>query len=206
MAFGKRSVAVAMPATSVPVETSPVVTADLVKGDGGGGFADVDIRREEANASDAAVNALVAADRARQDAQLARLNGEADERVAGGRMRMFLLLPETCWQGDMGAFFMKRLGFSPYGDWNVVFMAADERTAQAMNVPVHPGGPIPGTVELIEQFVREFHERLEVARAAAERSGRHAGYAATEHEVKADVWGLASYLAGKNGVAFRPSF
>lgn len=209
MAFGKRSTAASAPLSPVPAETrQQIFPTELWEGDTGKLLREIGMAPDDESnfvATDESVRALVAADRARQEAQLARLNAEAEERIPGGHMRMFFLIPESCWQGDMGAFFMKRLGFSPYGDWNVVFMAADDATAQAMNVPIHPGAPMPGTIALIEQFVRESHERLEVARAAAERTGRLAAYEATEHEVKADVWGLASYLAGKNGAVFRPS-
>ena len=202
MAFGKRSASAAMATPAAPDEARRQISPASLWPDFGSEPDD----NSHFVAADESVNALIAADRARQEAQLARLNAEAEERAAGGSMRMFFLIPASCWHGDMGEFFMKRLGFSPYGDWNVVFMAADDATARAMDVPIHPGAPIPGTIDLVEQFVRESHERLEIARVAAERSGRSAAFAATEHEVKADVWGLASYLAGKNGVAFRPSF
>jgi hypothetical protein len=202
MAFGKRSPAAAMETPSPPAEVRRQISPANLWPD----FANEPDDASNFFTDDESVNALIAADRARQEAQLARLSAEAEERTAGGSMRMFFLIPASCWRGDMGDFFMKRLGFSPYGDWNVVFMAADDATARAMDVPIHPGAPIPGTIDLVEQFVRESHERLELAQVAAERSGKPAAFAATEHEVKADVWGLASYLAGKNGVAFRASF
>jgi hypothetical protein len=102
---------------------------------------------------------------------------------------------------------MMRLQFFPYDDWNVLLLPEDERTARYVDLPVHPGGPIPGSVEIVGQLVAEAKAKLEAASAEAERTRRFADVGATVHSIEADVWGLASYLAHHIGAAaaWRPS-
>ena len=108
----------------------------------------------------ASIDARVARDRARHEAKLAEINRDVAQRTGGGSVMPFFLIPEPCWNGDMGTFFMARLRFFPYDDWNVLFLPADERTAKIMNAPVCPYGEIPGAVDLVQSFVRRVGDEI----------------------------------------------
>jgi len=123
----------------------------------------------------ASIDAQVARGRARHEAELAELNRDVAQRTGGGRMLPFFLIPEPCWNGEMGTFFLARLRFFPYDDWNVVFMPADDRTAKMMNKPVcpAPGGTLQDdVVRLVQQLIQEANGKLAAACAEAERT-RH---------------------------------
>jgi hypothetical protein len=148
----------------------------------------------------ATIDARIARDRAAHEAKLAEINREV-ARQTGGRVAPYFLLHEACWNGEIGDFLMLRLKLFPCDDWNVVFLPEDERTAKVMNLPVHPGGPIPGSVELVESWMRDSKAKLKAAVDEAGRTHQFAGLAAVTDGIKADVWGLASYLANHIGAA-----
>lgn len=64
---------------------------------------------------------------------IAREKGDACRAVA------FFLFGDSCWNGNAGQFLLHDLGLSPYDEWNVVYLAADEETAKRCEIPLHPG-------------------------------------------------------------------
>lgn len=155
----------------------------------------------------ASIDARVASDRAKHEAKLAELNRDVARRTGGGRVKAYFLFHDPCWNGETGTFLMARLRYFPYDDWNVLFLPEDERTAELMGLPVHPGGPIPGSVEVVEQLVAEAKAKLQAASAEAERTQRYADIEAIMTSIKRDVWGVASYLADHIGArsAWKPT-
>jgi hypothetical protein len=77
----------------------------------------------------ASIDERVARDRAKFETKLAELNRDVAQRSAGGSVLPFFLIPEPCWNGEMGTFFMARLQFFPYDEWNVLFLPADEQSS-----------------------------------------------------------------------------
>lgn len=152
----------------------------------------------------ASIDARVARDRAKHEAKLAEINRDVERRIAGGRVMPFFLIPEPCWNGEMGTFFMARLQFFPFDDWNVLFLPADERTAKVLNAPVCPYGEVPGAVDLVQSFVRDAEARLDAANAEADRTHDFLALGETVNQIKGDVWGLASYIANHIGAKWEP--
>jgi hypothetical protein len=152
----------------------------------------------------ASIDARVARDRAKFETRLAELNRDVAQRSAGGSVLPFFLIPEPCWNGEMGAFFMARLQFFPYDEWNVLFLPADERTAKFLNAPVCPRGEIPGAVDLVQSFVRDAETRLAAAHAEADRTHDFAAFGDAVNQVKGEVWGLAAYIANHIGAKWEP--
>jgi hypothetical protein len=150
------------------------------------------------------IDARVARDRAKFEAKLEEINRDVAQRSAGGRVLPFFLIPEPCWNGEMGTFFMARLRFFPYDEWNVLFLPADERTAKFMNAPVCPHGEIPGAVELVQSFVRDAEARLGAANAEADRTGDFGALGETVHKIKGEVWGLAASICNHIGAKWDP--
>lgn len=152
----------------------------------------------------ASIDARVARDRARHEAKLAEINRDVAQRTGGGSVMPFFLIPEPCWNGDMGTFFMARLRFYPFDDWNVLFLPADERTAKIMNAPACPYGEIPGAVALVEEFIRRSEVRLAAVHAEVDRTRNFAALAEAVDSVRADVWGLAAGIANHIGAKWVP--
>ena len=113
------------------------------------------------------VNARLEHDRARHEARLEEMNRSVAERVPGGRMRGFSLLPDSCWNGELGRFLMMRLDLFPYDAWNMVLLPADAATAEALDMPLHPNGEVPVFVAKATEFLREAEARLRSAQEEA---------------------------------------
>jgi hypothetical protein len=137
------------------------------------------------------VNARLARDREKHEARLSEINRSVAERVPGGRMRQFSLIPDSCWNGELGAFLMMRLGLFPYDDWNMIFLPADEKTADALDLPVHPNGNVPAFEEAAERLIGEGDMRLRVALAEAGRTQDFARFQDEVEEIREKVRGLA---------------
>ena len=152
----------------------------------------------------ASIDARVARDRAKHEAKLAEINRDVAQRTGGGPVMPFFLIPEPCWNGDMGTFFMARLRFFPFDDWNVLFLPADERTAKIMNAPLCPYGEIPGAVDLVQAFVRESEAKLAAVHAEVDRTRNFAALAEAVDSVRAEVWGIAAYIANHIGAKWDP--
>jgi len=152
----------------------------------------------------AMIDARVARDRAKFEARLEEINRDVAQRSAGGSVLQFFLIPEPCWNGEMGTFFMARLRFFPYDEWNVLFLPADERTAKFLDAPVCPRGEIPGAVEVVQQFVQEAEARLAAAHAETDRTHDFATLGKTVEQIKGEVWGLAASIANHIGAKWDP--
>jgi len=216
MVFGRRNASQAQAAAPAarpqpaaqPQETrQQVFPAELWQGEMGDFLRQMGMNPDdEANLipTGASFDERVARDRERHEAKLDQVNRDVQRQLPGGRMLPFFLIPEPCWNGDMGTFFMARLRFFPYDDWNVVFMPADERTARALNARMHPGYVVPGAVELVQSLVKESEGKLAAASAAADRTHDFAAFDAALNGVRADVWGVAAYIANHVGARWEP--
>jgi hypothetical protein len=96
--------------------------------------------------------------------------GRALPQPDGGR-RPFSLIPECCWDGRSGALLTERLRLSRHDDWNVVHLPADQATAEALNLPPHPGGDVPAFVEAAQDFLAKAERDLGAALEEAEKTG-----------------------------------
>jgi hypothetical protein len=143
------------------------------------------------------VTARLERDKAEYEKRLAEMNRSISQRVPGGEMRGFWLLPDPCWNGRMGQFLMMRLGLFPYEDWNLVFLPTDEKTAEALNLPPHPGRDIPAFVTASERFLADVEAALQSAHAEAARTHEFGRFGETVEEIKQKVCGLARSFLGE---------
>jgi len=112
------------------------------------------------------------------------------------RMRPFLLIPESCWQGRTGDFLMKFLDFSPYDSVNLAFLPADQLTSAIMDTPLHPGGEIQVFVDTANKLIAECDTRVAQAAAKAGQTGEFQLVTAARTEAKQMIIALAMTFAG----------
>jgi hypothetical protein len=143
------------------------------------------------------VNTRLARDRERHEAKLAEVNRSVGERVPGGSMRQFSLIPDFCWTGELGALLMMRLELFPYDDWNMIFLPADEKTADALDLPLHPSGNVPAFEAAAERLIGEADMRLRAAVAEAGRTQDFARLQDEREEIREKVRGLARTFLGE---------
>lgn len=113
------------------------------------------------------------------------------------RMRPFWLIPESCWQGETGAFLLKFLDFNPYDNWNVAFLPADQLTSAIMDTPLHPGGEIPVFADTARTFIAECNSRVAQAASKAGQSGEFRLVTAARTEARNMIMALAMTFAAK---------
>jgi hypothetical protein len=111
------------------------------------------------------------------------------------RMRPFWLIPESCWQGETGAFLMKFLDLNPYDNWNIAFLPADKLTSAIIDTPVHPGAEIPVFVDAARKLIGECNRRVAQAAAKAGQTGEFALVTAAKTEAQNIIMALALTFA-----------
>jgi hypothetical protein len=137
------------------------------------------------------VNSRLDRDRAKHEAKLEEINRSVAARVPGGQMRAFSLLPDPCWNGELGHLLMMRLELFPYDDWNMIFLPADAETAAALDLPLHPSGNVPAFVAKAERFLSDADARLRAAHEEASRTHEFGKFNDDLEEIRDKVKGLA---------------
>jgi hypothetical protein len=145
------------------------------------------------------IDARIARDKAAHEARWAELNRDVARRTSGGSVRPFFLIPEACWNGELGDFLVVTLKLSPYQDWNVTFLPADECTAAMMNLPVHPDGDDPEVVEYAIGFVTAARDRYKAAYEEVDRSHEFGRFHDQVEDITDKVRGLAVKILAQYG-------
>ncbi len=143
------------------------------------------------------INARIEQGRASMEARQAQVQRSAESRLPGAKLKAFFLIPDPCWNGPSGAFLMTSLDLYPYDDWNVMFLAADERTAKALDIALHPNGNIPAFVQAAERTVDETQVDLNGAHHEAGRTHNFAAYNEAREEARGRVKLQAGLFAKK---------
>jgi hypothetical protein len=177
MGFGKRPSSAPAPASATPDSPASRQAPPFV----------VDPR--ETNLSpDSSDQARVA-----MEARHAQLQLSTESLLPGAKMRPFLLIPDSCWDGPTGTFLMKTLDLYAHDNWNVMFLAADERTAAALDIALHPNSAIPAFVQAAERLMDECQLNMNGAHNEAARTGDFNRY----HEARDDAREQVKLLAGQ---------
>lgn len=133
--------------------------------------------------------------RAAMEARHAQLQGSTQALLPGAKMRPFFLIPETCWEGPTGSFLMKTLDLYAHDNWNVMFLAADERTAAALDIALHPHGEIPAFIQATQRLMDECQLNMNGAHNEAARTGNFNGYNEARDDAREQVKLLAGLFA-----------
>lgn len=160
--------------------------------------------------NEASIAARIEEGRARHEERNALAQRNIEARLAGAKVRPFFLIPDPCWNGATGVFLMTSLDLYPYDDWNVMYLAADERTALVADIAMHPNGNVPAFVEASAKFMVRAQEQMSKALEAASITHDFAAYHTTRDDVQMRVKALAMQFSRtlieaweKNGPAGR---
>jgi len=160
--------------------------------------------------NEASIAARIEEGRARHEERNLLAQRNIETRLAGAKVRPFFLIPDPCWNGVTGVFLMTSLDLYPYDDWNVMYLAADERTALVVDIAMHPNGNVPAFVEAAAKFMVRAQEQMSKAHEAASITHDFAAYQTTRDDVQMRVKALAMQFSRtlieaweKNGPAGR---
>jgi hypothetical protein len=143
------------------------------------------------------------------DERLAKGRADLDRRVEvlhqnlaaqiGPEIRMlpFWLIPESCWKGETGAFLLKFLDFSPYENWNIAFLPADQLTSAIIGAPLHPGAEIPVFADAAKKLIAECDRRVARAATIARQTGEFNVVTTAKIDAKNMIMALAMTFAEK---------
>lgn len=141
----------------------------------------------------ASINARVEQGKAALDARHAQAQRNAQARFAEAQVRPFFLIPDPCWNGPTGAFLMTSLDLYPYDDWNVMFLAADARTADTLDLALHPNGNVQAFVQAADKLMDEAQMFMNGAHRLAGETQNYGAY----HEAREDTRSRVKLLAGQ---------
>jgi hypothetical protein len=106
--------------------------------------------------------ALFAAAKKRLQERTETFNREMAERHGYCRAVPFLVIDQTIWDGEHGAFLYAQMDLVGFDDWNVLMLAADVRTKELCGLPGHPGS-VPAITQAMTQRVMAWKARYESA-------------------------------------------
>ena len=149
------------------------------------------------------IDARIARDKAAHEARWAELNRDVAARTNGGSVEPFFLIPEPCWNGELGDFLVVTLKLSPYQDWNVAFLPADERTASEMNLPVHPNRDDPEVVEYAMGFVSAARDHYNACYAEVDRTHEFGRFHDQIEDITDKMRGLAVKILAQYGESWQ---
>jgi len=143
----------------------------------------------------ASINARLEQGKRTLDERHAKAQANAQALLPSAQLRPFFLIPDPCWNSDAGTFLMTALDLYPYDDWNVVFLAEDERTAVVMDIALHPNGNVPAFVAATEKYMLDAQAHMKRATEEAELTADFAAFNDTREDVQLRVKGLALSFA-----------
>jgi hypothetical protein len=149
------------------------------------------------------IDARIARDKAAHDARWAELNRDIAARTSGGSVQPFFLIPEPCWNGELGDFLVVTLKLSPYQDWNVTFLPADQCTGSMMNMPVHPNRDDPDMVGYAMGFVTAAHNHYKKCQAEVELTHEFGRFHDQVQDITDKIRGLAVKVLAKYGESWQ---
>lgn len=141
--------------------------------------------------NEASIAARLEAGRRRHEERNILAQRGVEVRLSAAKLRPFFLIPDPCWNGATGVFLMTSLDLYPYDDWNVMYLAADERTALVLDIAMHPNGNVTAFLEASAKFMARAQEQISKAHEAASITHDFAAYHATRDDVQMRVKALA---------------
>jgi hypothetical protein len=106
--------------------------------------------------------AMFAEAKKRLQARIDAFNRDMTARHGYCRAAPFLVIGNTIWDGEHGAFLYAQMKLIGFDDWNVLMLAADVRTKEVCGIAGHPG-TIPAVTEVTTKYVIEWKRRYELA-------------------------------------------
>lgn len=80
------------------------------------------------------------------------------------------LIHEKCWNGELGDFLVYHLSLNPYDEWNTLIVAADERTASILDIPICTKEIIQHLAETGQTIILELRDKLRAAHEEVQRT------------------------------------
>jgi hypothetical protein len=106
--------------------------------------------------------ALFDAARKRLNQRVETFNRDMTARYGYCNAAPFRVIDHTIWDGEHGAFLYAQMKLIGFDEWNVLMLAADERTREVCDLAGHPG-TVPAITQVMTGRVIEWRQRHDLA-------------------------------------------
>ena len=132
--------------------------------------------------------AMFAASKKRLEERADAFNRDNTARYGYCRAAPFLVIDHTIWDGEHGAFLYASMDLIGFDDWNVLMLAADERTRQLCGIAGHPG-TVPAVSDGVTKEVIAWKTRHDASLEAygVTATGGRGGITREQYEAEKDA-------------------
>ena len=161
-----------------------VIPEELWQGEVGQAMRDAGMRPDDpANIVHfpSARDAWMAQSRVALELQVKAENAKIQRTHPDCRVAPMYIFTEMVWNGPHSQLLIETLKLTPYDAWNVRLVAADQKSAEALNLP-----------RIYQGEIAHFQDHINALLGQAE--GQHRAGANFNHDMTRDIWGLANYF------------
>lgn len=161
-----------------------IIPSQLWQDEIGQALRDAGLRPDDANnllSFTNAAEARMAQARLAMEVRIKRENAEIQLSHAGCRLAPFYIFTQVVWEGPHSRLLSETLELSPYDAWNVRLLAADAKSAAALNLPLASSASDPAL-------------QGEINGVLTQLEAQHRADANFKHEMTRDLWGLSNAI------------
>lgn len=137
------------------------------------------------------INAAIDRSKAAHDVAFAQAVKRVRSTMPSAEIRPFSLIPDVVWNSPAGVFLMTTLELYPYDAWNIMYLAADERTAMVLDLAPHPGKDVPAFVQASQTFMETAQAHVDKVRARIAQTENWAAFAELKDDMRDRVKAMA---------------
>lgn len=141
------------------------------------------------------INAAIERSKAAHDLAFAEAQARVRSTMPSAQIRPFSLVPDVVWNSPAGVFLMTTLELYPYDQWNIMYLAADERTAMVLDLAPHPGKDVSAFVQASQQFMETAQAHMDKVRARIAQTENWAAFAELQDDMRERVKTMAALFA-----------
>jgi hypothetical protein len=141
------------------------------------------------------INAALDRSKAAHDVAFAEAVKRVRSTMPSAEIRPFSLVPDVVWNSPAGVFLMTTLELYPYDAWNIMYLAADERTAMVLDLAPHPGKDVPAFVEAAQQFMETAQAHTDKVRARIAQTENWGAFAELKDDMRDRVKSMATLFS-----------
>lgn len=141
------------------------------------------------------INAAIDRSKAAHDVAFADVVKRVRSTMPSAEIRPFSLIPDVVWNSPAGVFLMTTLELYPYDAWNIMYLAADERTAMVLDLAPHPGKDVPAFVQASQTFMETAQAHMDKVRARIAQTENWAAFADLQNDMRERVKAMAALFA-----------
>lgn len=141
------------------------------------------------------ISAALERSKAAHELAFAEAQARVRSTMPSAQIQPFSLIPDVVWNSPAGVFLMTTLELYPYDQWNIMYLAADERTAMVLDIAPHPGKDVPAFVQASQQFMETAQAHMDKVRARIAQTENWGAFTELQDDMRDRVKAMAALFA-----------